>query len=273
MSARAESQRASFEQRGWCILRQFMPPASLAALKAALGEYMTGLELGDIKADGRHVKWAADGSRSRPQLLVNMVEIELLPPDEMRRWLEVGWALLGEECRIMTNEATGSRLQYFDKPQGVSEPTPPHQDQFYFNVLPARALTMWLALDPVDTTNGCLQYVSGSHLGHRTRPHVGTTIKGMSSMVEWSPDDELNAEDIILAPGDLCCHHVCTVHRASANNDAAGDGGGGGAHRRAFSLVVQGLSTGRDEAAHNRMRARENPALRVSQAPGQQAKL
>jgi len=107
MSA-AESQRASFEQRGWCILREFMPPASLAALKAALGEYMTGLELGDIKADGRHVKWAADGSRSRPQLLVNMVEMELLPPDEMRRWLDVGWALLGEECRIMTNEATGS---------------------------------------------------------------------------------------------------------------------------------------------------------------------
>ena len=252
LAAPFRAHRAEFESQGWCVLRGFMPPPELAQRRANIEAYIGALARSEIKADGRHAKFAEDGDRSRPQLLVNMVEMELLSPGQMDRWMAVGSALLGEDCRVMTNEFTGSRVQYFDKPPGSSSPTPPHQDQFYFNVLPARALTLWLALDPVDRSNSCLQYVTGSHKGWATRPHMSTNLTGMSAAVAWTADDERNAEDIILAPGDLCCHHVCTVHRAAANNNntSAVDG----RHRRAFSLVLQGKTTGRDEVAYRSYR-------------------
>ena len=146
-----------------------------------------------VKADGRYAKWAEDGDRTKPQLLVNVVKMELLPAAEMARRMEVGHALLGERCRLMKNEFTGKRIQYFDKPPGTSSPTPPHQDNFYFNVLPPLAMTLWLAIDPADQGNGCLQYVSGSHRGMAVRPHVPTGMLGMSSCVEWTAADEARA--------------------------------------------------------------------------------
>ena len=116
---------------------------------------------------------------------------------------------------------------------------------------------MWLAIDTVDQGNGCLQYVTGSHRSMIIRQHFPTGIVGMGSSVEWTADDQARAEHIILQPGDLCCHHVCTVHRAAANDGSAvsGTSSCGGRHRRAFSLVAQGVSTGRDEEAYRTYRA------------------
>ena len=123
---------AEFADKGWCVLKQFMPPQEVAALTVRLDDYLAALAQRRFKADGRHAKWAEDDDRSKPQLLVNMVETELLPPEEMRRWLQLASILLGgkEDCRLMENEFTGKRIQYFDKPPGVSAPTPPHQDNY-----------------------------------------------------------------------------------------------------------------------------------------------
>ena len=42
-------------------------------------------------------------------------------------------------------------------PPGVDHPTPPHQDNYYFNLKPLNVV-IWLALDDVDDENGCLRY-------------------------------------------------------------------------------------------------------------------
>src|SRR5579883_3046998 len=38
-----------------------------------------------------------------------------------------------------------------------------HQDQFYLRVQPGTCMAAWLALDPCDEENGCMQVVPGSH--------------------------------------------------------------------------------------------------------------
>src|SRR5258708_15744811 len=38
-----------------------------------------------------------------------------------------------------------------------------HQDQFYLRVQPGTCMAAWMALDPCDEQNGCMQVVVGSH--------------------------------------------------------------------------------------------------------------
>ena len=73
-------------------------------------------------------------------------------------------ALLGENV-------VPSNIQYFNKPPSVSQPTPAHQDGYYFKISPCEALTMWLALDVVDEENGCMRYIPGTHLGGHVYKH------------------------------------------------------------------------------------------------------
>jgi phytanoyl-CoA hydroxylase len=52
-------------------------------------------------------------------------------------------------------------MLYF-KPPGARGQAP-HQDNFYLRVRPGTCVAAWLALDPCDDENGCLQVVPGSH--------------------------------------------------------------------------------------------------------------
>ena len=65
---------------------------------------------------------------------------------------------------LLQNEVRGVNMQFFNKPPGIGQPTPSHQDGYYFMLEPNEAVTMWLALDDVDEENGCVRYVRGSHL-------------------------------------------------------------------------------------------------------------
>lgn len=109
-------------------------------------------------------------------------------------------------------------LQYFNKPAGVGQPTPPHQDGYYFMIEPCEAVTMWLALEKVDDENGCVRYIPGSHL-EEIRPHGRSGTLGFSrSLTDFGRDGETGRELAMHAePGDLLVHHALTVHRADGN--------------------------------------------------------
>lgn len=109
-------------------------------------------------------------------------------------------------------------LEYFNKPSKIGKPTPPHQDNYYFMLKPAEAVTMWLALEDVDAENGCVRYVTGSHL-HGIRPHGRTQTLGFSQGITdfWTDDDQAKAVAFPARPGDLLIHHSMTIHWAEAN--------------------------------------------------------
>jgi len=136
-------------------------------------------------------------------------------------------------------------LEWFNKPPGTEHPTPPHQDNYYFNLRPPNILTAWLALDPVDEENGCLRYVVGSHQ-RGLRPHNPTSVLGLSQGIsDYGPDDKSREAMIQLQPGDLAVHHGETIHRADPNCSAIRS-------RRALVMVFHGEICRLDEEAHKR---------------------
>lgn len=145
-------------------------------------------------------------------------------------------------AELLGAAAVPKNLQYFNKPPTASTPTPPHQDGCYFMLEPNHALTMWLALDPVDESNGCVRYVPGSHK-RGMRPHTGTEVLGFSQGIADYTESDLAAETPMPAePGDLLVHHSLTIHRADANRSANS--------RRSLGFIYYSANAREDSEAH-----------------------
>jgi phytanoyl-CoA hydroxylase len=156
------------------------------------------------------------------------------------RWHALARALVGEGVTCMGPE-------WFNKPPESDSPTPPHQDNYYFNLAPPNVATIWLALDPVDDANGCLRYVAGSHR-RGVRPHGRSNVLGFSQgITDYGDADRADEVAIRLQPGDAVGHSGNTIHRAEPNRSAR--------HRRAFAMVFRGESCRRDEEAFARYQA------------------
>lgn len=154
----------------------------------------------------------------------------------------------GPFCKIaevlLGAPAVPRNLQYFNKPPGVGQPTPPHQDGYYFMLQPCEALTMWLALEEADEETGCVRYVRGSHkLG--MREHRRTQTLGFSQGIVDYPTahDSANEMPCPAHPGDLLAHDAMTIHRADANRSARRS-------RRALGFIYYGERAREDKLAH-----------------------
>jgi 2-oxoglutarate-dependent dioxygenase len=228
--------RAPFERDGFVIVRQFLVPAELDELRSQLDRYIRDVIPG---LPDRHAFYE---DRSHPETLKQM---QYMTDDPFfgsyirhSQWVALAQALLGEE-------ANSESCEWFNKPPGTSRPTPPHQDNYYFNLKPPKALTVWLALDPIDRENGCLRYVAGSHL-LGLRSHAPSQILGFSQrIVDYGPEDEAREVQIHLDAGDAVAHHCELIHRADPNTSPVRS-------RRAFAMVFRGVSCQLDQASFER---------------------
>lgn len=146
--------------------------------------------------------------------------------------------------QILDGPVIPKNLQYFSKPAGIGQPTPPHQDGYYFMLDPCEAITMWLALDTVDEENGCVRYVKGSHQ-RGMREHARTQTLGFSQGIVDYPTTEDSAAEVALVakPGDLLVHDAMTIHRADGNVSADRS-------RRALGFVYYSEDARVDADAH-----------------------
>lgn len=228
----------SFEQDGFAFVPSFFDANKLAETTTALDRYIAEVVPTLDDADAFYL------DKSNPSTLKQMQRIsendkyfERYQTDE--DVLSVASRMLGEDVRV-------KGVEWFCKPPRSDHPTPPHQDNFYFCLYPASVLTMWIALDVVAPSNGCLHYVPGSHkLG--IRDHGSTSILGFSQGIrDYGEAERAIEQPIHLQPGDCVIHHGNTIHRADANpSDRT---------RRGFALVIEGASAKRDEQAFARYR-------------------
>ena len=155
---------------------------------------------------------------------------------------------------LLRGPVVPKNMQYFNKPPGVGQPTPPHQDGYYFMLDPCEAVTMWFALDDVDEQNGCVRYVRGSHqLG--MREHARTRTLGFSQgIVDFPSDDDREREvPLPVRQGDLLVHDAMTIHRADGNQSTTRT-------RKALGFVYFSERAREDtaaQAAYQRKLARE----------------
>ncbi len=120
---------------------------------------------------------------------------------------------------VLQNEVVPINMQFFNKPPKIGQPTPPHQDGYYFHLTPCEAVTGWLALEDVDEDSGCVRYLPGSHKAEGFRPHGQTGVLGFSQgITDYGTPEDIGAEKAFPGPaGTFLMHHAKTIHRADGN--------------------------------------------------------
>lgn len=150
-------------------------------------------------------------------------------------------------------------MEYFNKPPGKSNPTPPHQDGYYFNLDNDKAVTGWMALEDVDDENGCIHYVKGSHK-QEYRPHGKSEILGFSQGVTdfGTEEDKKNTVKFEGKAGMFLMHDAKIIHFATPNKSSVRS-------RRAFGFVYHGVSAKQDIEKGKAYQKKLHDELRVKE--------
>lgn len=228
------SAREDFLSHGWCSARGVLDSQSVGDARENVARYVSDV-VPEIDSSFTYFE-----DRERPETLKQMQMMH-----EHDGWFAALAAkgpipLLAE--LLLGEPVVLKNVQYFSKPPRESRPTPPHQDGRYFMIEPMRAVALWLALDPVDKSNGCVRYVSGSHW-LPLRSHARTDVLGFSQgITDFGAEDREREYACTAAPGDVLAHHAGTIHRADANMSDS--------FRRAIGFVYYGTSAQEDTERH-----------------------
>jgi phytanoyl-CoA hydroxylase len=224
----------TFNKDGFVAVPQFCNPAELSSIESALARFI------DEKASRLPDEEVFYEDKSKPESLKQIQSMHE-HDDFFGSFMNSSPKRLAEE--LLGEPVVGKNLQYFNKPPGIGQATPAHQDGHYFMLQPCHAVTMWMALDPVDEENGCVRYLRGSHLDGM-RSHERTQTLGFSQAIMDFGKKEIREEVPCPAnPGDLLAHHALTVHRADANLSPTRS-------RRALGFIFYGESAREDKLAH-----------------------
>jgi phytanoyl-CoA hydroxylase len=100
------------------------------------------------------------------------------------------------------------------KPPLHGDEVPWHQDNGYWHLEPAGAISLWIALDDVDEANGCMRFVPGSHKAGE----VGHLRAGQYIAQLKADADESLAVPVPLPAGCGVFHHCRTLHNTKPNH-------------------------------------------------------
>ncbi|MEZ5658062.1 MAG: phytanoyl-CoA dioxygenase family protein [Burkholderiaceae bacterium] len=187
---------ARYERDGVIIPRHGLGDARAAEMRAALDRWLAGY-------DGADADFVPDILEQAPDWLRFATVSEIIEPVRQ---------ILGDDVILW-----GSAL--FCKSSEHGRATPWHQDGRYWPIRPLATVTAWIAIDPVDTGNGCLRVIPGSHRPAELREHARNDDAGYILNQELAGEDweARSPMDIVLAPGQFSLHDVYLVHGACAN--------------------------------------------------------
>jgi len=227
--------RAAFQRDGFLHVERFLEPGESQQLAANLTSYIRDIVPTLPKKEAMYEDYG------NPETLKYIGHLEIMPYFaallESSKVKELAEALLEEKV-------IPKSIQFFNKPPRTGTPTPPHQDGFYFCLVPNVALTFWIPLDDVDQENGAIHYWKHSHRGG-VLPHNASHVLGFSQGL--APDAQASwGEETIccVKRGDCLIHHSLTIHAAGGNLSPR--------TRRAIGVVYYGESAKIDREAERR---------------------
>jgi hypothetical protein len=129
-------------------------------------------------------------------------------------------------------------VSYLCKPASSGLPALWHQDGYPWQerLGGAEAITIWVALDDSDSTNGCMRMLPGSHrLAAQPLQKVVSPPSMFGVQIDPGLVDDTGAVDIPLSAGDGSAHHPCLVHSSEPNRSTK--------PRRAMAIRYRSLLT------------------------------
>lgn len=239
-----------FDRDGYVALRPLFDAAKLAEISAELDRYIAEV-MPTMPVEEVYFENREDRSTLKQMQKLSVYDAYFRDLMETSVIRDIASAVMGEP-------AVPQNLQYFNKPAGIGQPTPPHQDGYYFHLSPCKAVTGWLALEKVDEENGCIHYVRGSHKAGGFRPHGRSNVLGFSQGVTDFGTDEDKANTVAF-PGDagtFLMHDAHIIHWAGPNRSPTRS-------RRALGFVYFGESARINEASKAAYKAKLEAELRA----------
>jgi phytanoyl-CoA hydroxylase len=232
--AEREAQRAAFRRDGYVVIRGFYSRAEMQDMLQEINRY-TREVIPKLPPEENYYEVKGQPDTLKYAKCMSKHDAYFAAMHESERIVKLAELLLD-------GPVVGQHLSMFNKPPQIGGETPAHQDGFYFMLTPMESLTLWLAVDRVDTGNGCVRYVTGSHLGPM-RPHARTQVLGFSQgITDYGTPADLKHEVAVTAePGDMLIHHAMTIHRADANRSNR--------TRRAIGIVFNSAAAREDKEA------------------------
>lgn len=192
-----------YRDRGYVIPRYRLPDELLLRIRQALdGLLATYVDVAPEDLANPHMLPPTEGPATNPFMaavrhppILDMLE-QLIGPD-LVLWI----------TRVLC------------KPAAKGREVPWHQDGEYWPMRPLATCSVWIALDPVSTENGCMRFIPGSHRQQELYRHHVSDRDNLVLNLELDQDqfDEREAVNVELEPGQMSLHDVRLIHGSLAN--------------------------------------------------------
>jgi phytanoyl-CoA hydroxylase len=203
-----ERATCSFDQRGYVVARGLFDAGEAAHLR---DHFMRLREAGGYPGD---VVGADPSSNDPLKRYPRMIH--------MHRWDRVAlhWLLEPRLARSLTTLLGGvepfavQTMVYFKPPGARGQAV--HQDQYYLRVDPGTCVAGWMALDPCDEENGCLEVLPGSHEWPVLCTIGADTSLSFTDVTVPLPEDA-ELVPVLMEPGDVLFFNGSLVHGSMPN--------------------------------------------------------
>lgn len=215
----------SFSANGFLSVDQIVPACEVAAIRRileGLHEHRVGF------AEGAQFDALAPEDKDEPSRFPQILHPRNFAPDLLKtRYYQV--------AQEMARQILGPRVRFkadisLLKPAFTGAATPWHQDEaFQDPSLEYAEVSFWLALQPVDRTNSCMEFLPGSHRWQVLEHGFPGGDPRIHALECIAPFDRSQAVPCVLPAGGCTIHTGRTLHYAGPNVS--------GAPRMAYVLI------------------------------------
>ena len=212
----SDEQIAQFHRDGFLALPQITNDPEVEMMRAAYDRIFQNKAGRDQGAQFDLAGLDEEGKEAAlPQILgPEKFAPELWDTQARANALHIVQQLLGPDV-----EAQGSHAIF--KPAKHGAETPWHQDEAYWNAdLEYRSMSVWLPLQDVDESNGCMQFIAGSHQQDIAK-HQSINNDPRIHGLELAPDADIEIGQATICPlpaGGATFHPSRTLHYTAPNN-------------------------------------------------------
>ncbi|MEQ9408645.1 MAG: phytanoyl-CoA dioxygenase family protein [Fuerstiella sp.] len=120
---------------------------------------------------------------------------------------------------ILGDDVIGWGSHFFCKMPKDGKAVAWHQDASYWPLTPSKSVTVWLAIDQADASNGCMKFIAGSqHSGHLTYRESSEDDHNVLNQSIDNPEQYGHEVIDELQAGEVSVHSDLLLHGSEANN-------------------------------------------------------
>ena len=213
--ALTEEQIQFFNENGYLHLEQISPPDEVVFLKSVYDRLFS--EKAGREQGAYFDAVSTDEDDDKPHTSPQIIDPALFAPELKKTIFRANALAIAKQ--LLGSKAYGSFEHAILKPSGIGAPTPWHQDEA-FRLDYAGGydeISVWMPLQPVDTTSGCMEFLPGSHRGPILRHASPSNDPRIHALACVDDFDETNVVACPLPAGGCTIHHTRTLHHSGAN--------------------------------------------------------